>query len=77
MVGPLEEFEHRIAGYTGVERVGVEYVKAPRALAGVIARIAMRQAASEAVVDPALLDPAGIEANYVRRSDAELFWKEA
>jgi tRNA threonylcarbamoyladenosine biosynthesis protein TsaB len=37
----------------------------PRALAGAIARLApLRQC-----------DPAAIEANYVRRSDAELLWK--
>ena len=43
-------------------------VEAPRALAGAIARLAMARPAS---------DPAAIEANYVRRSDAEIFWKEA
>jgi tRNA threonylcarbamoyladenosine biosynthesis protein TsaB len=42
-------------------------VEAPRALAGMIARMAMTRPA---------LDPAAIEADYVRRSDAELFWKE-
>jgi len=40
---------------------------APRALAGAIARIAMRRLKSGTVSDPA-----AIEANYVRRSDAEL-----
>ena len=40
---------------------------APRALAGAIARIA----SSRPGQDPALVD-----ANYVRRSDAELLWKE-
>jgi tRNA threonylcarbamoyladenosine biosynthesis protein TsaB len=44
---------------------------APRALAGAIAQIAMRRIAAGA---PA--DPAGVDANYVRRSDAELLWKE-
>lgn len=39
---------------------------APRKLAGAIAKIA-----------PAVMqDPAALDANYVRRSDAELFWKE-
>lgn len=42
-------------------------VRAPRALAGVIARLAARRP---------LTDPAVIEANYVRRSDAELLWKK-
>jgi len=43
---------------------------APRALAPTIARIAMRRFA-----EGALSDPAAIEANYVRRPDAELLWK--
>ena len=41
-------------------------------LAGAIGRIAMRRYRSGDRPDPASLD-----ANYVRRSDAELFWKEA
>jgi tRNA threonylcarbamoyladenosine biosynthesis protein TsaB len=40
---------------------------APRSLAGAIARLAFAAAPS---------DPAALDANYVRRSDAELFWKE-
>jgi len=44
---------------------------APRALAGAIARIAHRRFQAGLAVDPAELD-----ANYVRRSDAELLWKE-
>jgi tRNA threonylcarbamoyladenosine biosynthesis protein TsaB len=44
---------------------------APRELAAAIARIAaQRYEHGEA------LDPAALDANYVRRSDAELFWKE-
>jgi hypothetical protein len=39
---------------------------APRALAAAIGRLAAGE----------LTDPAGLDANYVRRSDAELFWKE-
>lgn len=42
---------------------------APRALAAAIGSLAAR--------DGAFLDPAALDANYVRRSDAELFWKEA
>jgi tRNA threonylcarbamoyladenosine biosynthesis protein TsaB len=38
-----------------------------RSLAGAIGRIAARREPS---------DPASLDANYVRRSDAELFWKE-
>ncbi|HVW87589.1 MAG TPA: tRNA (adenosine(37)-N6)-threonylcarbamoyltransferase complex dimerization subunit type 1 TsaB, partial [Bryobacteraceae bacterium] len=51
-------------GGTPFERYPVVHV--PRALAAAIARIAMRRGGS---------DPAAIEANYVRRSDAELLWK--
>ena len=40
---------------------------APRALAGAIARLASRAAPQ---------DPAALDANYVRRCDAELLWKE-
>jgi len=40
---------------------------APRALAGAIGLIAERMP---------WLDPVAVDANYVRRSDAELFWKE-
>jgi tRNA threonylcarbamoyladenosine biosynthesis protein TsaB len=40
---------------------------APRALAGAIARLAC-------IAEPQ--DPAALDANYVRRSDAELHWKE-
>ena len=52
-----------LAGYGGVT--------APAAIAGAIARIAIRKAEQGLVQDPA-----AIEANYVRRSDAELLWKE-
>jgi tRNA threonylcarbamoyladenosine biosynthesis protein TsaB len=44
-------------------------VQAPRALAGAIARLAIRRAAAGLAQDPA-----AIEANYVRRSDAELLY---
>ena len=47
---------------------GCPIVQAPRELAGAIARIALRSKAQ---------DPAAIEANYVRRSDAEILWKES
>ena len=45
-------------------------VEAPRGLAGAIARIAAARIASGEAQDPAEAD-----ANYVRRSDAELFWR--
>jgi tRNA threonylcarbamoyladenosine biosynthesis protein TsaB len=44
----------------------VPALQAPRALAGAVARIASR-------AEPQ--DPAALDANYVRRSDAELLWK--
>lgn len=43
----------------------------PRALAAAVGRIAYAQLLAGQVQDPAAID-----ANYVRRSDAELFWKE-
>lgn len=43
----------------------------PRALAGAIGRIAAARYSAGLAEDPAALD-----ANYVRRSDAELFWRE-
>jgi len=46
-------------------------VTAPRALAGAIGRIAWSEFRRGRACDPAEID-----ANYVRRSDAELFWKE-
>lgn len=44
---------------------------APTALAGAIGRIAWRD-----LSEGRARSPAAIDANYVRRSDAELFWKE-
>jgi tRNA threonylcarbamoyladenosine biosynthesis protein TsaB len=44
---------------------------APRALAGAIARIAC-----DCFLEGKAQDPAALDANYVRRSDAELFWKD-
>jgi tRNA threonylcarbamoyladenosine biosynthesis protein TsaB len=44
-------------------------VEAPRAMAGAIAKLAIRRAA-----EGLAQDPAAIEANYVRRSDAELLY---
>ena len=45
-------------------------LEAPRALAGAIGRIAL-----EAFESGEASDPGAIDANYVRRSDAELLWK--
>ncbi len=49
---------------------GVPVTAAPAELAGMVARLAI-----ERYQAGALCDPAAIEANYVRRSDAEVFWK--
>ena len=55
----------------GTRFEGSRMVAAPRALAGAIGRLAVaRMRCGEA------LDPAALDANYVRRSDAELFWRE-
>ena len=48
----------------------ISTVSAPRVLAAAIGRIAWDE------FTPAAQRPAVIDANYVRRSDAELFWKE-
>lgn len=54
-----------------LESEGVVVKKTPRAIAAAVARLAMaRLARGDAG------DPAGLDANYVRRSDAELFWKD-
>lgn len=61
----------------GVEFVGVQrveglpegsFVTAPRAIAGMMAQVAAGRE---------WLDPAALDANYVRRSDAEMYWREA
>ncbi len=49
----------------------IPVVVAPRALAAAVGRIAWRRLQAGLVDDPARID-----ANYVRRSDAELLWKE-
>jgi tRNA threonylcarbamoyladenosine biosynthesis protein TsaB len=49
----------------------VEWIKAPPAIAGAVAAVAIRKA-----MKGFAQDPAAAEANYVRRSDAELLWKE-
>jgi tRNA threonylcarbamoyladenosine biosynthesis protein TsaB len=49
----------------------VRVTQAPRALAGAIGKIAASRFAAGLAQDPAAID-----ANYVRRSDAEVFWKD-
>jgi tRNA threonylcarbamoyladenosine biosynthesis protein TsaB len=50
---------------------GAEVLSEPRMLAGAIGRIAAREFAAGRA-----LDPAAVDANYVRRSDAEMMWKD-
>jgi tRNA threonylcarbamoyladenosine biosynthesis protein TsaB len=63
--GPIEWISEGLGMYAPP---GSAILEAPREIAGAIARIALH-------AEPK--DPAAIEANYVRRSDAEIFWKEA
>jgi len=63
--GKLEWISQGLAAHAPA---GSKIIEAPRAIAGAIARLAL-SAKSQ--------DPAAIEANYVRRSDAELLWKES
>jgi hypothetical protein len=60
-----------MAALAGTRFEEATVVDAPRALAGAIARIAQVKFCNGQAVDPSEVD-----ANYVRRSDAELFWKE-
>jgi tRNA threonylcarbamoyladenosine biosynthesis protein TsaB len=50
---------------------GADVVDVTGTLAGVIARIAYNE-----LVHGRAVDPAAVDANYVRRSDAELMWRE-
>lgn len=75
---PEGEIEFIAADFTpfapalaGTRFANVPVTVAPRALAGAIGRIAYQEWRCGCVQDPAAVD-----ANYVRRSDAELFWKE-
>jgi tRNA threonylcarbamoyladenosine biosynthesis protein TsaB len=67
---PAQGFELILADNLSVE-LSVSIVRPPRALAAAIGRIGWREFAAGRG-----LDPAAIDANYVRRSDAELFWKD-
>jgi len=59
------------AALEGTRFENARVTTAPRALAGAIGRIAYQRFSAGGARDPAEID-----ANYVRRSDAELFWKE-
>lgn len=60
------------AALAGTRFAAAPVTTAPCALAAAIGRIAHRRMEAGLAIDPALLD-----ANYVRRSDAELLWKES
>jgi tRNA threonylcarbamoyladenosine biosynthesis protein TsaB len=62
------EFITRGSALSGLPRPALE---APAHLAGSIGRLAIDQ-----LLRGELLDPAELTANYVRRSDAELLWKD-
>jgi tRNA threonylcarbamoyladenosine biosynthesis protein TsaB len=65
------DFAPFAAALEGTRFTGAAVTTAPRALAAAVGRIGYeRWRAGEGA------DPAGVDANYVRRSDAELFWKE-
>ncbi len=51
----------------GTRFAAMPHLEAPRSLAAAVAYCAERSQ---------WLDPAALDANYVRRSDAELFWKD-
>jgi tRNA threonylcarbamoyladenosine biosynthesis protein TsaB len=74
--GPIEfistDFSPFRPALAGTRFADAPIVEAPRALAGAIARIAFARFNQGLAVDPAQVD-----ANYVRRSDAELMWKES
>jgi tRNA threonylcarbamoyladenosine biosynthesis protein TsaB len=68
---PQGDLELITSGYPVPEGIG-PVITAPRAIAGALGRIAMRR-----LHEGLAQDPAEIDANYVRRSDAELLWKES
>jgi tRNA threonylcarbamoyladenosine biosynthesis protein TsaB len=66
------DFEPFRAALLGTRFETTPVRQAPRALAAALARIASDRFDAGQAQDPAMID-----ANYVRRSDAELHWKEA
>jgi tRNA threonylcarbamoyladenosine biosynthesis protein TsaB len=60
-----------VLDFSGTRFADAAVVRAPRVLAGAVAKIAFaRWQRGEAAL------PEALDANYVRRSDAELFWKD-
>lgn len=73
--GPLElvstDFTPFCSAFANTPLESLPKVTAPLSLSSAIARIATSRFLSNEASDPGALD-----ANYIRRSDAELFWKE-
>lgn len=69
----LKRLPHADSEFISAAPINTELpvVIAPRELAAAIGRIAWMEFTSGRAADPAAID-----ANYVRRSDAEIFWKE-
>ncbi len=75
-VGPLAQWLERLPqGDVQIVTSDLELpapaMRAPQAIAAAVARLALRD-----YLDGKACDPAALDANYVRRSDAELFWRE-
>jgi len=68
--GAVYTAELAVASLDGTQFEHAPVREAPRALAGAIARIAAARLAAGLSQSPAEID-----ANYVRKSDAELFWR--
>ena len=65
------KYDHWLAALPVRDCELISTIAAPRALAAAIGRIAWDDFRAGRASDPA-----GIDANYVRRSDAELFWRD-
>ncbi|HLH01071.1 MAG TPA: tRNA (adenosine(37)-N6)-threonylcarbamoyltransferase complex dimerization subunit type 1 TsaB [Bryobacteraceae bacterium] len=71
---PREGFEFISTDFSAFQKLAppeVPVLMAPRGLAAAVGRIAWREFRGGRACDPEEID-----ANYVRRSDAELFWKD-
>ena len=68
---PQGELEIVTQGFSLGGVVTAPVIQAPNVLAGSIGRIAF-----DRLLTGEVLDPAEVDANYVRRSDAELLWKD-
>ncbi|HEV2197616.1 MAG TPA: tRNA (adenosine(37)-N6)-threonylcarbamoyltransferase complex dimerization subunit type 1 TsaB [Candidatus Acidoferrum sp.] len=71
-ISPDQELVEAVPGWKWREERGENIETASPILAGHIGRIGMRR-----LQDGKATDALGLDANYVRRSDAEIFWKGA